>query len=119
MQVLNQSGGKAMARLREFRGIEGTDFFEQDRGLEILLSDLLPDESRAQIFSSLHECAMLVSGRWNELAREASRAENLPKIIKYDRAGRRVEQVDFGPLTRQLRGEVAEFGVLTRARNNL
>ncbi|HVG19259.1 MAG TPA: acyl-CoA dehydrogenase family protein [Blastocatellia bacterium] len=108
-----------MARLREFRGIEGADFFEQDRGLEILLGDLLPDEGRAQIFSSLHECARLVSGRWNELASEAARAENLPKIIKYDRAGRRVEQVDFGPLTRQLRGEVAEFGVLTRARNNV
>ncbi|HEX8091576.1 MAG TPA: acyl-CoA dehydrogenase family protein [Blastocatellia bacterium] len=108
-----------MARLREFRGIEGTDFFEQDRGLEILLGDLLPEEGRAQVFSSLHECARLVSGRWNELAGEASRAENLPKIIKYDRAGRRVEQVDFSPLTRQLRSEVAEFGVLTRARNNL
>ena len=108
-----------MARLREFRGIEGTDFFEQDRGLEILLGDLLPEQDRPQVFSSLHECAGLVSGRWNDLAREASRAENLPKIIKYDRAGHRVEQVDFGPLTRQLRGEVAEFGVLTRSRNNL
>ncbi len=108
-----------MARLGEFRGIEGTDFFEQDRGLETLLGDLLPEGSRAQVFSSLHECAKLVSGRWNDLAREASRAENLPKIIKYDRAGRRVEQVDFSPLTRQLRAEVAEFGVLARAENNL
>jgi alkylation response protein AidB-like acyl-CoA dehydrogenase len=108
-----------MGRLREFRGIEGTDFFEQDRGLELLLGDLLPEESRSQVFSSLHECARLVAGRWNELAVEAGRAENLPKIIKYDRAGRRVEQVDFSPFTRQLRSEVAEFGVLTRAQNNL
>lgn len=108
-----------MARLREFRGIEGTDFFEQDRGLEVLLSDLLPEQSRSQVFSSLHDCARLVSGRWNELASEVGRAENLPKIIKYDRAGRRVERVDFSPLTRQLRSEVAEFGVLTRTRNNL
>jgi acyl-CoA dehydrogenase len=108
-----------MARLREFRGIEGTDFFEQDRGLEILLRDLLPHEGRSQVIASLHECASLVSGRWNDLAREASRAENLPKIIKYDRAGRRIEQVDFSPLTRQLRREVAEFGVLARTQNNL
>lgn len=108
-----------MARLREFRGIEGANFFEQDRGLEMLLGDLLLDDDRSQVFSSLHECAGLVSGRWNELAREASRAENLPKITKYDRAGRRVEQVDFSPLIRQLRSEVAEFGVLTRARNDL
>ena len=108
-----------MTRLREFRGIEGADFFEQDRGLKTLLGDLLPNESRSQIFSSLHECAALVSGRWNELSCEVGRAENLPKIIKYDRVGRRVEQVDFSPLTRQLRREVAEFGVLTRTRNNL
>ena len=32
-----------MTRLREFRGVEGTDFFEQDRGLQTLLGDLLPD----------------------------------------------------------------------------
>jgi alkylation response protein AidB-like acyl-CoA dehydrogenase len=108
-----------MTRLREFRGIEGQDFFEQDRGLEMLLGDLLPGESRSQVFSSLHECAGLVSGRWNDLACEASRAENLPKIIKYDRAGCRVERVDFCSSTRQLRREVAEFGVLTRPRNNL
>ncbi|MFP5264797.1 MAG: acyl-CoA dehydrogenase family protein [Blastocatellia bacterium] len=108
-----------MARLREFRGVEGTDFFGQDRGLVILLGDLLPREGREEVFSSLRECARLVSGRWNELAGEASRAENLPKIIKYDRAGRMVERIDFSPPTRQLRREVAEFGVLTRARSNL
>ena len=108
-----------MARLKDFQGIEGTDFFEQDRGLQLLLADLLPERSRAEIFASLHDCARLVAGRWNELAREASRAENLPRIIKYDRAGRFVEKVDFGPMTRQLRREVAEFGVLTRAESNL
>ncbi len=108
-----------MARLRDFQGIEGTDFFEQDRGLQLLLTGLLPEQDRAEVFASLHDCARLVAGRWNELAREASRTENLPRIIKYDRAGRSVERVDFGPLVRQLRREVAEFGVLTRAESNV
>lgn len=107
-----------MARLRDFQGIEGTDFFEQDRGLQLLLADLLPEQSRAEVFASLHDCARLVAGRWNEFAREANRAENLPRIIKYDRAGRPAEKVDFGPLNRQLRREVAEFGVLTRVESN-
>jgi alkylation response protein AidB-like acyl-CoA dehydrogenase len=108
-----------MARLKDFRGIEGTDFFEQDRGFQVLLDDLLDEGDRADVFSSLHECARLVAGRWDELAREANRNENLPRIIKYDRAGNRAERVDFGPLARQLRREVAEFGVLSRERNEL
>src|ERR1044071_5379459 len=108
-----------MARLKDFQGIEGADFFEQDRGLQLLLTGLLPEQDRAEVFASLHDCARLVAGRWNELAREASRTENLPRIIKYDRAGRSVERIDFGPLTQKLRREVAEFGVLTRAESNL
>src|SRR5205085_12377064 len=108
-----------MARLEDFKGIEGVNFFEQDRGLQLLLGDLLKEEERAAVFASLRECAGLVSGRWNELAREANRAENLPRIVKYDRAGKPVEQVDFGPLTRQLRREAAEFGILKEGRSNL
>src|SRR5262249_26451810 len=108
-----------MARLREFIGIEGADFFEQDRGLQMILGDLLPDKQREPVFSSLRECAALVSNRWNEMAREASRNENLPRIIKFDRAGRREERVEFGPLTRLLRREVAEQGVLARPQSNL
>ncbi|HSE97800.1 MAG TPA: hypothetical protein VLD57_05970, partial [Blastocatellia bacterium] len=108
-----------MTRLKDFRGIEGTDFFEQDRGFQVLLSDLIKEEDRSHIFSSLHECARLVAGRWDELASEANRSENLPRIIKYDRAGNRLERVDFGPVARQLRREVAEFGVLSNPRNEL
>jgi acyl-CoA dehydrogenase len=108
-----------VGKLKDFKGIEGTDFFEQDRGLETLLDDLLPAEERAPVFASLHECARLVAGRWNELAREASRKENLPRIVKFDRAGNRVERVDFGMHTRQLRREAAEFGVLNRTRGEL
>ncbi|HXG63526.1 MAG TPA: acyl-CoA dehydrogenase family protein [Blastocatellia bacterium] len=108
-----------MARLRDFRGIEGTNFFEGDRGLQTLLGDLLPEQEREPVFASLRECGSLVAGRWNDLSREASRNENLPRIVKYDRVGNPVERVELGPLTRQLRREVAEFGVLTRARSEL
>src|SRR5438105_4256663 len=108
-----------MARLEDFKGIEGADFFAEDRGLQVLLGDLLGAEDRATVFASLHECAGLVSGRWNELAREANRAENLPRIVKYDRAGNPTEEIDFGPFTCQLRREAAEFGILKRGRNNL
>jgi alkylation response protein AidB-like acyl-CoA dehydrogenase len=108
-----------VGKLKDFKGIEGTDFFEQDRGFETLLGDLLPVEERAPVFASLHECARLVAGSWNELAREASRKENLPRIVKFDRAGNRVERVDFGMHTRQLRHEAAQFGVLNRTRSEL
>ncbi|HXG91355.1 MAG TPA: acyl-CoA dehydrogenase family protein [Blastocatellia bacterium] len=108
-----------MARLKDFQGIEGTDFYEQDRGLQLLLTDLLSEKDRAEVFASLHECARLVAGRWNQLACEANRNENLPRIIKIDRTGNAVEQVDYGPSARRHRREVAEFGVLTRAKNDL
>jgi acyl-CoA dehydrogenase len=108
-----------MPRLREFQGIEGQDFFEIDRGFQSLLTELLIDGEREPVFNSLHHCARLVSGRWNDLAREASRPEHRPKIVKFDRVGNSVEQVDFGSLTRHLRREVAEFGVLTDARSEV
>jgi alkylation response protein AidB-like acyl-CoA dehydrogenase len=117
--LVSRPEGEIMARLEDFQGIEGEDFFEQDRGLQALLSDLLPEGDRARLFASLHDCAKLVSGRWNELAREASRAENLPRIIKYDRAGHPVEKIDFGMHTRLLRREVAEFGLLAEDKSNL
>ena len=108
-----------MSRLREFKGIEGTDFFEQDQGLQTLLSDLLTDVDRDEVLSSVHEFAQLVAEPWDQLAREGSRNENLPRIVKHDRLANSVEQVDFGPHTRQLRREVAQFGVLTRAKSDL
>lgn len=108
-----------MSRLEDFKGIEGVDFFAEDRGLQVLLGDLLGAEDRATVFASLHECAGFVSGRWNELACEANRAENLPRIVKYDRVGNPIEQIDFGPLTRQLRREAAEFGILKEGRSNV
>src|SRR5438128_12357339 len=108
-----------MGRLEDFKGVEGVNFFEQDRGLQVLLGDLLNGEERATVFASLGECAGLVAGRWNELAREANRAENLPRIVKYDRAGNPTEAIDFGPFTRQLRREAAEFGILDKGRSNL
>lgn len=108
-----------MPRLREFQGIEGLDFFEMDSGFQSLLGDLLADEDQVPIFNSLHHCGKLVAGRWNDLARGASRPEQLPKIVKFDRVGTPVEQIDFGSLTRHLRREVAEFGVLTNVRNDL
>ena len=108
-----------MPRLRDFQGIEGQDFFEMDLGFQSLLKDLLPEEEHSPVFNSLHHCARLVAGRWNDLAREASTREHLPRIVKFDRVGGPVEQVDFGSLTRHLRREVAEFGVLTDVRSEV
>ncbi|HYP29849.1 MAG TPA: acyl-CoA dehydrogenase family protein [Blastocatellia bacterium] len=108
-----------MARLKDFRGVEGTNFFEQDRGMELLLSELLPEERRGPVLESVREFAGLVAGPWNELAREASRNENLPRLIKHDRVGNPVERVDLGPLTRRLRREVAEFGLLRSTESEL
>lgn len=108
-----------MTRLADFRGIEGSNFFDDDRGFQTLLGDLAKEGERDEIFSRLRECGRLAASTWDELAREGSRTENLPKIIKFDRAGNPVERVDFGPFARRLRREVAEFGVLKAGRSHL
>jgi acyl-CoA dehydrogenase len=108
-----------MAHLKDFRGIEDSDFFEQDRGFQTLLADLLSEDEREPLFASLHECAKLAAGSWNRLACEASRNENLPKIVKVDRSGNAFEKIDFGAYTPQLRRQAAEFGLFTKARNEL
>ena len=108
-----------MSGLKDFRGLEGSNFFELDAGFQSLLGELIADDKRTPVFESLAECGTLVAGPWDELAREASRHENLPKIIKLDRVGNPIEQVDFGPLSRKLRHQVAEFGVLTRPSTEL
>src|SRR5262249_36724809 len=104
-----------MPRLKQFKAIEDVNFFESDFGLRTILSDLLPEHQREMVFASLAEWGIRTGGEWNRLASEAGRHENLPRILKYDRAGNRVERIDFSPATRELRAEVAELGVLTRA----
>ena len=84
-----------MGRLKDFEGIEGTDFFAQDRGLHRLLGDLLPADVQPEIVNSLHDCAARVSGRWNHLATEGSRVEQLPRLIKEDRVGNPLERVEM------------------------
>jgi alkylation response protein AidB-like acyl-CoA dehydrogenase len=108
-----------VATLSEFRGIEGGDFFEDDKGFARLLCRLVATEDREAIFSSLHDCARLAAGRWNDLARDAARHEHLPRILKRDRVGNIVEKVELSPMTRQLRREVAEFGVVSKTQSHL
>src|SRR5262249_39736920 len=108
-----------MPRLRDFKGIEGSNFFESDRGLQVILSALLPEAEQESVFSSLTACGALTAGTWNDLAREAARSENLPRIVKQDRTGNPCEFVDYGPNARQYRREVAEFGVLTKTGSDL
>lgn len=108
-----------MTHLKEFRGVEGTNFFAEDKGFQTLLADLLPDTQREEILTMLNACGERAAGRWDYLAKEASRTENLPRIVKYDRVGNPAERVDFGEHTRQLRRDAAEFGLFTKATNNL
>jgi alkylation response protein AidB-like acyl-CoA dehydrogenase len=108
-----------MTHLKTFHGIENENFFTQDSGLQTLLRDLLREQKTDEVFSSLAECGELVAGRWNELTNQANRAEHAPRIIKFDRTGERVEKIDFGLPVDRLRREVAEFGVLTKVKNQV
>src|SRR5262245_42978448 len=45
-----QKRGNSLSSLREFTGIEGADFFAEDRGIQVLLEDLVPPDERAPVF---------------------------------------------------------------------
>lgn len=108
-----------MTELKNFRGIEGTNFFEEDKGFQSLLKELLPSDFNEKIFASLNDCGSLVAGRWNDLANLANRRENEPRIVKFDRTGNEIEQIDFSLPVAQMRKEVAEFGLFTKSKNHL
>lgn len=106
-----------MSELKNFRGIEGVNFFEEEGSFQSLLQELLPSDFKEEVFASLNECGALVSGHWNDLANVANRKENEPRIIKFDRSGSTIEKIDFGMAVAQMRIEVAEFGLFTKSRN--
>jgi acyl-CoA dehydrogenase len=108
-----------MPALKNFQGTEGLNFFEQDRGFQIILDSIVPSHEKEAVFSSMYECGRLAGGRWNEMAAVASRHEYLPKILKSDRVGNPLERVDFGEITPRLRREVAEFGVLAKSKSEV
>lgn len=108
-----------MSRLSEFSDVDASDFFEQDRAFQQILANLIDEKALPSVFSSLRECGRLVADRWNGMANEASRPEQQPRILNRDRVGNPIERIDFGSMTRQLRSEVAEFGVLTRVQSEV
>lgn len=108
-----------MTELKNFRGIEGTNFFEEDKVFQSLLKELLPSDFNEEIFASLNDWGSLVAGRWNDLANLANKRENEPRIVKFDRTGNAVEKIDFSLPVAQMRKEVAEFGVFIKSKNHL
>jgi len=108
-----------MPKLREFQGLEGQNFFEDDRGFHVILSTLAGADRWPSLFESLSKWGSKVGGTWNGLAAEASRVENLPRIEKEDRVGREVQRVALCESSRELRRQVGEFGVLDRNASNL
>ena len=84
--------------------------FGNDQGFIDTLTTLLDEGERERLFSVLRRWEKPFP-RWNELAAEASRPENLPRIEKYDGAGNRVERVILPLETRTIRREVVEAGI--------
>jgi acyl-CoA dehydrogenase len=92
-------------------------FFDQDPGLVRMVELFAPAADREAILADLCEFGALAAGRWNDLACEAAASLDAPRILKYDRAGNPLERVELGPVTLQLRREVARSGILTRTKS--
>ncbi|GEM_PF-920538 len=100
----------SMQTLKDFKGIESCNFFEQDKGFHELLHFLKGASEADRLSSILRNWGTKLKG-WNELANEAARPEKLPRVEKYDRVGNRIEEIVLPLETRTFRKEVVESGI--------
>ncbi|MHB2026162.1 MAG: acyl-CoA dehydrogenase family protein [Elusimicrobiota bacterium] len=96
----------------EYRGVSGTNFFAQDAGLRSWLRDR---KAPADAVSRLSDLGALCGGRLGDIIEAAHRDENLPRLERYDRWGKRIDEIRYCPQQLQARRLVLESGVLSPA----
>ncbi|TPW18926.1 MAG: putative acyl-CoA dehydrogenase, partial [Elusimicrobia bacterium] len=96
----------------EYQGAAGLNFFTADRLLQAILTRLLPPDARARELESLTAFGELCGGRLGQLIEQAHREENLPRLVKYDRWGARIDMIEYCSEQLAARRMVVASGVL-------
>jgi alkylation response protein AidB-like acyl-CoA dehydrogenase len=83
----------ARENLARWRDAVGSNFYRSDSHLQSLLTHY----GRRAVADELDAFGARCAGDLDELARESNRVEHLPRLRRYDPAGRRTESVVFHP----------------------
>lgn len=98
--------------IQEYAGAAGGNYFEEDPLLRAWLARRLPASDREKAFERLSAFGALCAGRLAQLADASHREDNLPRLERYDRWGKRVDQVRYCAEQLEARRLVVEAGAL-------
>ena len=89
------------------------NFFSEDPLIPALLTRLLASEDRAAMLRRLEDFGALCAGPMDEAATVNNRNENLPRLERYDRIGRRTEGVEHHPSYHDVGRMIYESGMMS------
>lgn len=92
---------------------DGVDYFRDDPLLARLLKHFAGDAAEAAI-GAAEAITARASGRWRQLADDASRPGEHPRLVHYDAFDRRVDRIERAAATRQLEREVFGLGLFSK-----
>ena len=95
---------------REYAGVAGQNFFLEDEPLRRWLAARRAPREAVERLRALGE---LCGGRLDALISEAHQDENLPRLERYDRWGKRVDFIRYCPQQLEARRLVLNSGVLS------
>ncbi|MGH2537304.1 MAG: acyl-CoA dehydrogenase family protein [Candidatus Promineifilaceae bacterium] len=99
--------------LADWEASQPTNFFSADLNLQRSLELYLGREAYAQVAGRLYAFGETLARQVDPLVREANLASNLPRLERYDRFSRRVEEVIFHPSHHQAGRRIYASGLLS------
>ena len=98
-----------MPTSHEYQGVGGTNFFLTDEPLRAWLKSR---KASGDAIARLTAFGELCGGKLNSLVETAQRDQNLPTLVRYDRWGKRVDEIRYCPEQVEARRLVLESDVL-------
>jgi alkylation response protein AidB-like acyl-CoA dehydrogenase len=101
--------------ISSYAGLRGKNFYDLDRALQRMVSRYTNDfdpAHRSALEKHLQGYGFLVGGILDELTEKCHREGKYGEIIKYDRTGTRIDQIQYSPEQIESRRISYEYGVV-------
>jgi alkylation response protein AidB-like acyl-CoA dehydrogenase len=103
-----------MKTLKDYQSQVAANLFTHDAGLQKVLTYFFKPAEYDRLQTVLRHWEEKLAS-WDVLASEAARPEKLPRLNKYDRVGRCIEEVILPLETQTIRREVVKTGIFSNA----
>lgn len=117
MIATGNSSNKALEPydITEYKGVNGKNFFEEDRLLQYILNKRTLEYSKPHkdaMINHIHGYGKLVGGILNELTEASHKEGKYGQVINYDRTGKRIEKVEYCNEQIESRKISYEYGIV-------